>query len=119
MDGDTNVVQEWLRQQPDAVGAKFYADFKYLAVTPKAQWPRTKTFMLTGEFCELREFRVRFGHVRYRLAGFAGPNEGEETLCTGWTHSLNNAAQKAAKRRALDLKARVERGEVTTVDHAI
>lgn len=117
--GNTNVVEEWLRQQPKALSAKFYSDFKYFAVTPKGQWPYKKTFKLTGEFSGLREFKTRVGRVRYRLAGFAGPGEGEETLCTGWTRSQSNAVQKAAKKCALDLKERVEQGEVTTVDHAI
>lgn len=119
VEGNVNVIDEWLRGQPAAVRAKFLSDFKYFAVTPKGQWPSKKTFMMKGEFSELREFRVRVGPVRYRLAGFKGPNEGEETLCAGWTRSQNNAAQKAAKRRALDLKERVEKGEVTTVDHVI
>ena len=93
------------------------SDFKYMADAPKAEWPSKKTFMLTGEFGELREFRVKKGPVHYRLGGFEGPNEGEITLCSGWTRSENRAAQKRAKERALQLKALVEQGEVTSVDH--
>ena len=117
MDGSVNVIDEWLRGQPAAVRAKFLSDFKYMADAPKGQWPPNKTFMLTGEFNGIREFRVRVGPVHYRLGGFEGPNEGEITLCSGWTRSQNNAAQKRAKRRALQLKALVVQGKVTTVDH--
>lgn len=117
VEGNVNVIDDWLRRQPAAVRAKFLSDFKHMADAPKGQWPAKKTFMLTREFSELREFRVKVGRVHYRLGGFEGPNEGEITLCSGWTRSQNDAAQKGAKRRALQLKALVEQGEVTTVDH--
>ncbi len=118
MDGDTNVVDEWLRKQPDAVRAKFATDFNYLAVVPKAQWSMPKTTMLQGEFSELREFRVHSGRVQYRLAGFHRPGN-EVVLCSGWTHNQSPAKRKAAMNRALKLKQRVEQGEVITVEHVI
>ena len=117
VEGNVNVIDEWLRRQPPAVRAKFLSDFKYMADAPKGEWPPKKTFVLTGEFSELREFRVQKGPVHYRLGGFEGPNEGEITLCSGWTRSQDNAEQKRAKRRALQLKALVEQGKVATVDH--
>lgn len=118
VDGNTNIVDRWLRKQPPGIRAKFYSDFKYFAIRPMSQWPSKKTFMMKGEFSELREFRIPTG-PQYRLAGFEGPTPGEVTLCTGWTRSQNSAAQLSAKRRALDIKRRVEEGEVAVIDHVI
>lgn len=117
MEGNVNVIDEWLRRQPAAVRAKFLSDFKYMADAPKGQWPSKKTFLLTGTFSGIREFRERVGRVQYRLGGFDGPGDDEITLCSGWTHSENKAAQRGAKMRAFQLKALVEQGEVRTVDH--
>lgn len=111
-------MDKWLQRQPPNVRARFYSDFKYFAITPMSQWPSKKTFMMKGEFRELREFRIPTG-PQYRLAGFEGPTQGEVTLCTGWTRSQNKAAQLSAKRRALGLKGRVEQGEVAVIDHEI
>lgn len=119
VDGNTNVVDDWLRRQPKRIRAKFYQDFIYFAITPMSQWPSSKTFMMKGEFRQLREFRVKAGPGQYRLAGFEGPIQGEVTLCTGWTRSQNNAAQLRAKRRALELKRRVEQGEVAVINHVV
>lgn len=115
--GGVNVIDEWLHQQPDAVRAGFLSAFKYMADVPKGQWPGNKTFLLKHEFSGIREFRHKVGRVHYRLGGFDGPGDNEITLCSGWTRSENNATQKRAKRRALELKALVENGEVITVDH--
>ena len=117
MEGGVNRIDEWLRRQPPTVRAKFLSDFKYMAATPKGQWPPKKTFVFKDEFSGVREFRVKFGSVHYRLGGFEGPNEGEITLCSGWTRSENNAAQKRAKERVLQMKALAEQREVMTVDH--
>lgn len=119
VDGGTNVINEWLGQQPDAVRARFYSDFQYLANTPIGEWTLPRTAMLHGEFRQLREFRVQYRRVRYRLVGFHGPNAGGITLCAGFTHSQNRAAQLEAKRRALRRKDRVERGEARRVEHVI
>lgn len=116
IDGGRNLVDDWLRQQPPAVRARFYDDFKHLAVVPKTQWVMPRTRMLRGVFSRLREFRVRIGRVHYRLAGFHEPGD-VVVLCPGWTHSQNEAIQKSAMKRALDLRERFEKGQVTTGNH--
>ena len=120
VEGNVNVIDEWLGRQPDEVRAGFLSDFKHMAGTNKGQWPWKKTSLLRHEFSGIREFRYhakKAGRVQYRLGAFDGPGDDEITLCSGWTHSENNATQRRAKMRALERKALVEQGEVTTVDH--
>lgn len=119
VDGGTNVIDEWLRQQPDGVRARFFGLFEYLANIPIGQWRMPKTRMLRGPFRQLREFRVKHERIKYRLVGFHGPNPSQVTLCAGLTHSQNQAAQREAMRRALRRGERVVRREAEGVAHVV
>ncbi len=116
--GSTNVVDDWIRQQPDDVRVEFRVLFKYLGIVEIVDWRHPKAIRLKGKALKgLWEFRVKAEKIHYRLPGFVGPGEGQVTLFAGWTHSQNKAAQKSAMLRAANLKMQVENGEVTTVDH--
>lgn len=99
VDGDRNIIDEWLSAQPDDVRAQFDDDFSYLANVPIPMWTPPKTKMLRGkEFRQLREFRVTVERIRYRLLGFHGPYPREVTLCGAFAHGHGLKAEQSRAR---------------------
>jgi Phage derived protein Gp49-like (DUF891) len=113
---DVSVIDEWLDEQPDDVRAHFDSDFKHLASVPVADWGLPKVTQLQG-YDGILEFRVKLKKVRYRIGGFHGPQAGDVTLCSGWTHSESAKAQRRAMDLAAQRKAMVIDKTLGTVLH--
>ena len=70
---------EWYREQPEALQAKFDTRLRYLRQHPSSDWVRPYFDTLRKKCAGLGEIRFAWNKVQYRLIGFAS-GEMEFTL---------------------------------------
>jgi len=119
-----NVVEAWLREQPEDIQAEFLVLLDRFEKVPVENWRQLRRNTkgedrgykkLHGEHAVLREFSVdKEGH--YRLAAYRGPADSEMTLLSGWIHS-SDGAQKVGLELAMARREMLREGKAERVDH--
>lgn len=75
----TDVIDEWYREQPEALQAKFDTRLRHLRQHPRSDWVRPYFDTLRKKCAGLGEIRFAWNKAQYRPIGFAS-GEMEFTL---------------------------------------
>jgi hypothetical protein len=106
-DSSGDIIDDWYRQQPEELQAKFDTQLRYLREQPPANWCPPYFKALQRECKGLGEVRFEFHNVQYRPLGFfAGQLEFILVLVAtkkGSVFDPRNACELGQRRKSLIL----------------